>query len=306
MSSARDRQVRRRTATTPKPASIGAAASAGRQPVGRRSAPGGAASSLVSSFTVSATHCRKPNGPTRLGPSRSWKKPSTRRSTQVNTPAATSSAAISSGRGEDEQVGEPNHHGAASTHDDAGPPARRGVTDRQPGTAAALPGSSVTAAPGTRGHRPRAPRPPQGRGPRHPRDAARGAVPARGRPARGLARSVSVAAKGSCSGSQISPAVGVHRRIGKRVFRRRADRRPRATPRPDRRPSAAPPMRLLRVIGRTDRVQARRRTVRWTGPAAPAAPRMPSIVQPSPESGSGTGGVPRAIRPARSDAVRPE
>ncbi len=51
------------------------------------SAKGGVQSSLVNILTMSARGCRRPAGPTRLGPRRSWKKLSRRRSNQVR-PAA--------------------------------------------------------------------------------------------------------------------------------------------------------------------------------------------------------------------------
>src|SRR5438067_13487574 len=51
------------------------------------SASSGTRSSLSSSFTASATHCKKPPGPTRLGPTRLWMRAATRRSAQEKIPA---------------------------------------------------------------------------------------------------------------------------------------------------------------------------------------------------------------------------
>src|SRR4051812_25616095 len=45
--------------------------------------PSGRMLSLRMSFTRSAIGWRSPNGPTRFGPSRTWKRPSSRRSSQV-------------------------------------------------------------------------------------------------------------------------------------------------------------------------------------------------------------------------------
>src|SRR5229473_2685660 len=47
----------------------------------------GMMSSLQTCFTPSASHCRKPLGPTRLGPTRDWIRAHTRRSTQLTIPA---------------------------------------------------------------------------------------------------------------------------------------------------------------------------------------------------------------------------
>src|SRR5438046_722247 len=57
------------------------------------SASPGTRSSLVSSFTASATHCRKPPGPTRLGPTRDCMRAATRRSAQEEMPAVLAVAA---------------------------------------------------------------------------------------------------------------------------------------------------------------------------------------------------------------------
>jgi hypothetical protein len=50
------------------------------------SASAGTRSSLKSSFTASASHCRKPAAPTRLGPMRLCMRPATRRSSQEKMP----------------------------------------------------------------------------------------------------------------------------------------------------------------------------------------------------------------------------
>src|SRR5215831_13283964 len=49
-------------------------------------------SSLKKNLSASASGWRRPNGPTRLGPGRSWISPAPRRSTQDNRPAAPRSA----------------------------------------------------------------------------------------------------------------------------------------------------------------------------------------------------------------------
>src|SRR5512132_1538405 len=49
-------------------------------------------SSLKKNFMASASGWRRPNGPTRLGPGRSWIRPAPRRSTHERSPAAVSSA----------------------------------------------------------------------------------------------------------------------------------------------------------------------------------------------------------------------
>src|SRR5215471_1178981 len=50
-------------------------------------------SSLKKNLTASASGWRRPHGPTRFGPGRSWISPAPRRSTQERSPAALSSAA---------------------------------------------------------------------------------------------------------------------------------------------------------------------------------------------------------------------
>ncbi len=56
----------------------------------RRSAPAGMMSSLQSSFNPSAGDCSQPKRPpTRVGPSRSWIRPATFRSIQMNTATET-------------------------------------------------------------------------------------------------------------------------------------------------------------------------------------------------------------------------
>src|SRR5215470_10503643 len=47
----------------------------------------GMMSSLQTCLTPSASHCRKPLGPTRFGPTRDWMRAQTRRSTQLTIPA---------------------------------------------------------------------------------------------------------------------------------------------------------------------------------------------------------------------------
>ena len=47
------------------------------------SAERGTMSSLVKSFSASAIGCKSPNGPTRLGPIRSWNRAATLRSSQT-------------------------------------------------------------------------------------------------------------------------------------------------------------------------------------------------------------------------------
>ena len=47
----------------------------------------GMMSSLQTCFTPSASHCRKPCGPTRFGPTRDWIRAHTRRSAQLTIPA---------------------------------------------------------------------------------------------------------------------------------------------------------------------------------------------------------------------------
>src|SRR5260370_34773354 len=47
----------------------------------------GMMSSLQTCFTPSASHCRKPCGPTRFGPTRDWILAQTRRSAQLTIPA---------------------------------------------------------------------------------------------------------------------------------------------------------------------------------------------------------------------------
>ena len=51
------------------------------------SANGGIQSSLVKILIMSATTCKEPNHPTRLGPNLSCQKPSKRRSTVINSAA---------------------------------------------------------------------------------------------------------------------------------------------------------------------------------------------------------------------------
>ncbi len=51
------------------------------------SASAGTRSSFKSSLTASATHCKKPPGPTRLGPTRLCMRAATRRSAQEKMPA---------------------------------------------------------------------------------------------------------------------------------------------------------------------------------------------------------------------------
>ena len=51
------------------------------------SASVGMMSSLQQFFTPSASHCTKPCGPTRLGPTRDWMRAHTRRSAQLTIPA---------------------------------------------------------------------------------------------------------------------------------------------------------------------------------------------------------------------------
>src|SRR5581483_7441885 len=89
----------------------------------KRSAPVGATSSLLMSLMPSASDCSSPNGPTRVGPSRSWMRADTLRSAQmaknVETPmkpksaAAATTAAASrfhgSGRYADQNSGTANH-----------------------------------------------------------------------------------------------------------------------------------------------------------------------------------------------------
>src|ERR1700739_538636 len=53
----------------------------------RASASSGIMSSLSTCLAPSASHCREPLGPTRLGPTRDWIRAHTRRSTQLTIPA---------------------------------------------------------------------------------------------------------------------------------------------------------------------------------------------------------------------------
>ena len=82
------------TGTTTNPSRTETMMIAGARMNSVRSAKGGFQSSLVNIFTMSASGCSRPAGPTRLGPRRSWKKLSRRRSNQVR-PAAIESAPTS-------------------------------------------------------------------------------------------------------------------------------------------------------------------------------------------------------------------
>ena len=82
---------------TTKAISIAPATKMGDSTNKTRSPNGGTQSSLVINFIASARDCRIPNQPTRLGPKRSWKKPSARRSHQTST-SAPPNAPIMTGR----------------------------------------------------------------------------------------------------------------------------------------------------------------------------------------------------------------
>src|SRR5689334_23379742 len=77
---------------TPNTASEANSDTTGASRYSGRLMPCGSRLSLRISLIRSAIGCRRPNGPTRLGPSRFWRRPSSRRSAQVsiaNTPNKT-------------------------------------------------------------------------------------------------------------------------------------------------------------------------------------------------------------------------